>query len=477
MNQQVANHEFGKAADDETMSFLVCGMPRGGTTFFAQLFNVHESVYCYFMETAIVRQLHMFGHARPLPAENLGVLEKWLRMQLYGTLVEGTSPERIAKFGRLIRFRKMLEEHGLGEPSGPGVRVWDAAGCERLVGDLMELFRAGLHGPALMQAGLQVMAAHLRTATNRPILGEKTPDNLSYLDMVYAAAPATQVFCILREPYTTIASMRYRALKGETFFDSAFSKEIINGILGYYQSLATANEQARRRGGDGFHVLRYEDLLRDPAGIMGRAFDILGLGTTPAANELLPRLRHPSKRDKVADMQITPRERWLIDSILGPQLRYFGYEDLPVSDGHLDGCVDEMILPLRGIYTDGAPEAVIDHNWMARTAEIFFMVQPSRKKILIQMWPGFPGNLGEGSATLRATIDGKTHAEAQVAVGSGEFCLEIDLPGIDLKSAPNGMRAFTLRLESSLGFEPITVPGAGLDMRELSLLVKSCKLQ
>lgn len=456
-----------------SLDFVVCGMPRGGTTFFGQLFNVHPSVYCYFMETSLFRQLAQFAGNRPFPAENLPVLERWLREDMRTALVEGTQEARLLTFRRLVKYREVMQRHGLDEPSGPGIRVWDEAGFEALLRGILDLFRAGLFGPTLLGAGMRLLAHHLRGATDRPLLGEKTPDNLFFLDALHRVNPALKAFCILREPYSTIESMKRRALRNEAFGDSAFSKEVLGGIADYYRFLRAAYEYAGHAPPGAFHVHRFEDLVRDPSSVMARVYAQLGLDTPEVSCAILPQLSIPTDRRHLHDLELSATEYRLIELAVGPMLRHFGYPTHPDA-GTGEPVFEEGVLPLAGLHLPhGAPLA---GAWMSRRADILVLHRANRHTLVIDFGCNLPPQLGVDETMLSFEVDGRVVHSVKVPAVSPWFTVKVPLAELGGQPVGGNMVGARLVMRSSVSYAPITVAGAGHDMRDISLLVRECRL-
>lgn len=451
-------------------------MPRGGTTFFGQLFNVHEDVYCYFMETSLFRQLSLFGADRPFAPENLPLLERWLRNELWHSLVEGTDEHRVRKFRRLIRYRELLEEHALTESSGPGIRVWNEQAFETLIRDLLELFRRGLYGKALFAEGLELLRRHFGAVTSRQVLGEKTPDNVFFLDLLHAADPDLKVFCILREPYSTIESMKRRAMRGEAFGDSAFSKEVLGGIADYYRFLVAAYEYSLKAPTGRFHAYRFEDLVRDPGTVMERVYAQLGLGMTEAARQILPQLSIPTDERHTHDLQLTAAEHRLIEMTLGPMLRHFGYPDVLVEAGPEDAEFSEGILPLAGIHVDAGTGGDIADVWMTRRADLLLLYGGDPKWLVLDMGCNFPPELGTDDVTL-SFVSGEREIRAlTLKPVTTAFTVEIPLDALAGMPAGGDVTGARLVIRSSASYVPFAVAGAGQDLREISFLIRSCRL-
>lgn len=463
---------------NDSLDFVVCGMPRGGTTFYGQLFNVHPDVFCYFMETGLLRQLALFASDRPFPHENLPALEQWLRSDMREVLLEGTREPRLQQFRRLVKYREVLAGHGLDEPSGPGLRVWDDATFDAFLRELLSLFTSGLYGAPLYEAALALLARHFRAVTQRSVLGEKTPDNLFHLDALRAASPALQVFCILREPYSTIESMKRRALRNAGFGDTAFAREVLGGLAEYYRYMMAAHEHALKAPAGTFHAQRFEDLVRDPETAMTTAWAALGLETPDVACRILPELSLPTDKRHIHDLGLSPAEHRLIEITVGPMLAHFGYEVGETPAGvTAAGGVDEGILPLAGVHHAGGPGLHVVDAWLARRADLFLLFREDRRKLVLNMGCNFPAALGVDLVRLDFEIGGQPIESMTVAPVHPWFEVELNLQGIAAASAGDGILGARLRISSSAAYAPITVAGMGHDMRDTSFLLRSCRFE
>lgn len=456
-------------------SFVVCGMPRGGTTFFGQLFNAHPDVFCYFMETSLFRQLWMFGRHRPFPRENLPLLEGWLRPQLFGTLVEGTVEARLQTFRRLCKFRDVLGQHGLGEASGPGMRVWDANNFEPFFQKVIGLFRDGLYGPALFEAGMALLGEEMGHATARPYLGEKTPDNVFFLDALHAAQPSLRTFCILREPHSTLESMKRRAMRNDSFFDTAFSTEVLYGISDYHRWMDAAYRHARATTDGSFHPVRFEDLVSDPIPQMAGVYAALGLDMPQVTCDILPQLTLPTEKKHMCDLALGAAEHRLIQLVLGDMLAYFGYPQPEPPPGLADAAPDEHILALGGVHQPADALHGISDAWMSQRADLFLLHAPRRTRLVFDMGCNFPPELGLRKVTLRFLSGEREVLRLDLDAVTPRVEVEIPLAALDRAPAGGHMLGAKLVLECSHAFTPITVPGKGPDLREISFLIRSCR--
>lgn len=455
------------------LDFVVCGMPRGGTTFFGQLFNVHPDVYCYFMETGLFRELATFAGERPLPLENLPLLEQWLRTDMHTTLVAGTEEARVQTFRRLLKYREMMCAHGLDEASGPGIRAWDPLSFETWVQDLLGLFRAGLYGSTLYAEAMQLLARYLRRVTTRSLLGEKTPGNLFHLDVMHEADPALKVFCIVREPYSTIESMKRRAMRNAGFGDSAFSAEVLGGITDYYRYLRPAHEFALRAPPGVFHAHRYEDLVRDPVSVMAHVYAQLGLDMPEVAQRVLPHLSLPTDSRHIQDLGLTVAEHRLIEMVAAPMLHGFGYAEM-VRETRGEATFEERVLPLSGFHlAHGAP---LQDVWMGRRGDLFVLHRGDRSALLLEMGLRVPSVLGLDMVTLDVEVDDEVVQTLRLTSVEPWFSVEVPLAPIASRHAGGDVFGVRVVLRASVSWTPVSIPGEGPDLRDMAMLLRSARL-
>lgn len=116
-----------------------------------------------------------------------------------------------------------------------------------------EIEAAIRRAPSLKEGFLEL----LRTLSDRPVLGEKTPWHTFFIDQILSIAPEARIVGITRDAPATVASMWKR--EGFRRVDT-LSQCIARWILTNRELLA----QRDRLGSDQFHLVRFEDLVRHP---------------------------------------------------------------------------------------------------------------------------------------------------------------------------------------------------------------------
>lgn len=131
-----------------------------------------------------------------------------------------------------------------------------------------------------LEAGFLSM---LRTLSDRPVLGEKTPWHTFFVDRIRRAAPDARFVGITRDAPATVAS----TWKREGFRRVDTLTRCIARWIFMNRELLRVRE---RLGPDRFHLVRFEDLVREPAATLG---DVCGFLDVP----LEPQMLHPTFQD------------------------------------------------------------------------------------------------------------------------------------------------------------------------------------
>lgn len=117
------------------------------------------------------------------------------------------------------------------------------------------------------------------------LIGEKTPDNVRFFDLVSEAFPSARCIQIVRDGRDCAASGWFHNLR----VSHEWTRETFGSMEDYLVSLAedwSANVGAGSRFGDRrpelYLAVRYEDLVAEPERELTRVFDFLGVEATPA---------------------------------------------------------------------------------------------------------------------------------------------------------------------------------------------------
>jgi Sulfotransferase family len=159
----------------------------------------------------------------------------------------------------------------------------------------------------------------------RPYLVEKTPSNLIMGRFLQALFPGSRLVVIVRHPVVV-------ALAGAKWNPKVVSRTgrlhaTLSGMVGHW---VRAHQLLREDAAhlEHLHVLRYEDLIADPAARLADVQRFLGL-STPIPGDTL----HAGRSDRYAEQWralasgslLQRRQRRLIESRYGEAIQGFGY--------------------------------------------------------------------------------------------------------------------------------------------------------
>jgi len=233
--------------------FFVFGHPRSGTTLLARLVRAHPQVHCNW-------QVQFFSSRGPIPYFTSPSFDHWLRNSS-NRLVTGWNPTA-----------------------------------------------------ALLRACCDVILEREGEKAGKPIVGDKSPNGngAQAIEWLAAVYPDAHLIYIVRDGRDTVLSRRIQSFldapqnlgRADRKVRAAFIRDP-QPFLEKRRSIFTADwlRQAAERWGqdvDGsvaagrslfataFAVVRYEDLLADPAGVMRSLWSFLGAATdSPSLDELL----------------------------------------------------------------------------------------------------------------------------------------------------------------------------------------------
>jgi len=125
---------------------------------------------------------------------------------------------------------------------------------------------------AFLSAVLALHCVNPRRARRPRAWVEKTPGNEARVEALLALFPRARFLHVVREPRANLASIkqlvRYRGWRWRAPM----------AIWRLRRSLAAAHANRRRLAPDRYHVVRYEDLVTDPRGVMAGVAAFLGVG-------------------------------------------------------------------------------------------------------------------------------------------------------------------------------------------------------
>lgn len=178
----------------------------------------------------------------------------------------------------------------------------------------------------------------------KPVMGEKTPTHLNYVDTLLDWFPDAKVIHMLRDPRAVYVSDRYRRQTLDRFPYNIMTK--IPLLLETYLLLLTSvswrralskHERYAKRYPDRYTLVRFEDIVKKPAESLPEIFGFLGV-ELPASidSEIAVPQRHgmratgegvdPQAADRWRGRIKSPARRFL-ELTLGGPMRKYGYTD------------------------------------------------------------------------------------------------------------------------------------------------------
>ena len=121
--------------------------------------------------------------------------------------------------------------------------------------------------PASIASGYRALLEVYAVRSGKEMAGEKSPVHLLHVPTIFEWYPLATVLCLVRDGRDVVQSL----LRVPWTHDNASR----HAAEWRYRSNLTAQFQGRFR--DRFHVVRFEDLLRQPEAELKRVFDLLGV--------------------------------------------------------------------------------------------------------------------------------------------------------------------------------------------------------
>ena len=288
-------------ADDRPV--FVGGCPRSGTTLLRSMLNAHPSL--------------------ALPRETHFVLEAYARCARFGDLRDDGNRMRLAKW---IATRKRTQ--------------FDRLELERDRA-VSELYRAPPTVGSVVGTALKLFADRF----NKPRWGDKRPMHVQELPAIFDMFPDAQFIAIVRDPRAVVASMKKLG-----WLESWYDGTVAGGVDRWLHSVRAGRQGLRRYRDDQLLEIRYEDLVDDPAGVLGHMCAFLGLSAdgldpmlqfhrsdtdipTPQRSKYHPKLMQPVTDAALQSWNgvLTLEEVAFIERTTSREMAQYGYE--PTSSG------------------------------------------------------------------------------------------------------------------------------------------------
>lgn len=302
----------------EPEAIFVVGVPRSGTTLMRKLLETSDRI-------AIARENHYVGHVLERQGarfyfRHAGDLADDATISQIADLIYDGGFQRMSRWRRVSPYWRWIAESLPREEFER--RMLAAERTER--GFMRELMR--IHAD-LMQ---------------RPLMGEKTPAHLAYVDTLLDWFPNGRVLHMMRDPRAVYVSDRHRRrTKGRPpyawlarvplLLESVLLVQTVLNWRAAIRHHARYQREYPRR----YMLVRFEDVVRNPAETLPDVFRFLGVAL-PDFNAVYVSSAHGMRSSSEGlDPQAT--ERWrtrirpfprrFLEFFLGAPMRRFGYTD------------------------------------------------------------------------------------------------------------------------------------------------------
>jgi hypothetical protein len=282
---------------------FVGGCPRSGTTLLRSMLNANPAL--------------------ALPRETHFVLEAYNRRTTFGDLRDDADRARLATW--IVR-RKRTQFDRLELPRDRALEALRTAPptVGSVVGTALKLFADRF---------------------DKPRWGDKRPMHVQELPAIFDMFPDAQFVAIVRDPRAVVASMKKLG-----WLDSWYDGTVAGGVDRWLHAVRAGRQGLRRYRDDQLLEIRYEDLVDDPAGVLGHVCTFLGLAAdgldamlqfhrgdtdipTPQRSRYHPKLMQPVTDDALQSWNgvLTLEEVAFIEQTTGREMAHYGYE--PRNDG------------------------------------------------------------------------------------------------------------------------------------------------
>jgi hypothetical protein len=254
---------------NEPEAIFIVGVPRSGTTMIREVLERSPRI-------AIARENHFVGHVREKEGARF-----YFRQA--GDLADDESITRIVD---LIYTGQFAEKSRWREVSTfwkwvPKFLARDDVEARLLAAERTER--------GLMRAFMRAYADH----QGRPIMGEKTPAHLYYVDTLLEWFPGARVVHMIRDPRAVyVSDLRRRRNKPRKPYSWLMKVPLLLQAVLLVQVTLTWRGAARLHGEyakrypQSYLLVRFEDVMREPETTVGNLFGFLGVDMPADATDV-----------------------------------------------------------------------------------------------------------------------------------------------------------------------------------------------
>jgi hypothetical protein len=301
------------ASSASTSHLFILGLPRTGSTLTRGIVNASPDVW-----------VAGESHYLPQPTRlGLGRREGYLaRFSRLGDLTTSDGLDRVVRDIFSLR----------------GKNFWARLGTRTDADHFRTLLATTERAPRdLLDVAMAVFA------DGRPIRGEKTPHHIEHVPTLLSWYPAARVVHTFRDPRAVYASLRYKERdeklttlgRAARRLGSWFDRYATLNLARTWRRAAELHRSYEQRFPDRYLLVRFEDLVADPASEARRIADFVGVDFTPAMLEQVVHNSSYAAKGATAGIDPSVVDRWRsllpeatrdrLTRLSGDDLEAFGY--------------------------------------------------------------------------------------------------------------------------------------------------------
>ena len=304
----------------EPEAIFIVGVPRSGTTMMRYLLETSDRI-------AIARENHFMGHI-------LGRRGARHFFRRAGDLKDDTAVRKIVDMIYSGEYEKLA---GWRRPSPYWYWLKDEVPREEIESRLLAAERTER---GMFRAFLRVYA----DLAGKPVMGEKTPTHLNYVDTLLEWFPDARVIHMLRDPRAVYVSDRYRRQTRDRFPYSLMKRVpllletylLLLYSVSWRRALGKHSRLLKKHPGR-YMLVRFEDVVKEPNETLPSVFGFLGVAMPESVeSDVEVPQKHgmrssgegidPQAADRWRERIRRPARRFLELTLRGPMRRY-GYTD------------------------------------------------------------------------------------------------------------------------------------------------------
>ena len=460
------------------MDFLIGGLPRGGTTITADLFNYHPDAYCLAQESQVLPICMRLADSAPVAPDKVEAVRAVITRDINHVLHDMAAHNVAKNPGANVAATASA---GVKTGGLPQRLIFDEARVKRFSDKLGDMLEAGLYGKDLLVRSLAVLETEIRKDVGARFIGEKSPANIFAISRFGLLGSRVAVI-MKREPFAFMKSMRQLAGAVDSRFAGAFRKSVweMIGMYGEYAASIAALTPS-----PSLIVADYVDLIAAPTTMAARMFDAAGLPkNAEAAERAAAAVRPPSGRPSWE--AFNPDERALIWRLTAQSRKSVGhtqgyYETRGMASEPYGGnyaVTANMAHNVAGFEPAGGP----GNLWLGECGQLALETKPECKRVILSFWASFPEAIVPAgkSATIDifAGVQESKVASVEILGGAARNVSVsvnlLDMPP-DLQSASGAVRL--LKLRSSHSHKPVSLPASITGQGKIGASLRSAILR